>query len=117
MLVLTMGISLALCCLSPKREAILREDPALVWELSREVPGYLVVGKAWDALRVAVQPFDCHRRRARVPFPAASPVPRDPPADAETVLRLFLPRAEARVVEALAGRGAAECSSSPVRAA
>jgi len=58
MLVPTMGITLAICRLSPKREAMLREDPTLVWELSREVSGYLVVGKAWDALRVAVQPFD-----------------------------------------------------------
>jgi len=53
-----MGISLAICSLSEKREAMLREDPSLVWELSRDVPGYLEVGKAWDALRVAAQPFD-----------------------------------------------------------
>ena len=53
-----MGISLAICSLSEKREAMLREDPALVWDLSRDVPGYLEVGKAWDALRVAAQPFD-----------------------------------------------------------
>ncbi|MGZ3478333.1 MAG: hypothetical protein ACXVCJ_27795 [Polyangiales bacterium] len=44
--------------MSKKREAMLREDPSLVWELSREVPGYLAVGKAWDALRVAVTSFD-----------------------------------------------------------
>lgn len=53
-----MGISLAICSLSEKREAMLREDPSLVWDLSRDVPGYLEVGKAWDALRVAAQPFD-----------------------------------------------------------
>lgn len=53
-----MGISLAICSLSEKREAMLREDPGLVWDLSRDVPGYLEVGKAWDALRVAAQPFD-----------------------------------------------------------
>jgi len=53
-----MGISLVMCTLSQKREAMLRYDPTLVWELSREVSGYLAIGKAWDALRVAVSPFD-----------------------------------------------------------
>ena len=53
-----MGITLAICSLSKKRETILREDPSLVWDLSRDVPGYLDLGKAWDALRVGVKPFD-----------------------------------------------------------
>jgi len=34
-----------------------------------------------------VAPPTCHRRDDRVPFPAGSPVPRCPPAGAETVLR------------------------------
>jgi hypothetical protein len=53
-----MGITLSICTLSKKREAMLREDPSLVWELSRKVPGYLDMDKAWDALRVAVSAFD-----------------------------------------------------------
>lgn len=50
-----MGITLSICRLSKKREAMLREDPTLCWELTHEVPGFLAIGKAWDALRVAAQ--------------------------------------------------------------
>lgn len=53
-----MGITLSICTLSEKREAMLRDDPSLVWALDAKVPGFLGIGKAWDALRVAVKPFD-----------------------------------------------------------
>jgi hypothetical protein len=53
-----LGITLSVCTLSKKREAMLREDPSLVWELSSAVPGYFSLEKAWDALRLAVKPFD-----------------------------------------------------------
>lgn len=53
-----MGVTLSICRLSKKREAMLREDPSLCWELNHEVPGFLDVGKAWDALRLAAQEED-----------------------------------------------------------
>lgn len=50
-----MGISLSFCRLSKKRESMLLLDSTLCWELSSEVPGFLEVGKAWDALRLATE--------------------------------------------------------------
>jgi hypothetical protein len=50
----------------------------------------------------------CHRRPRRVPLSAGSPVPRDPPAGAEAVLRPTCRGPRARVVKALAGGGAPE---------
>ena len=51
----------------------------------------------------------CHRRPRRVPLSAGSPVPRDPPAGAEAVLRASCRGPRARVVKALADGGAPEC--------
>jgi hypothetical protein len=50
----------------------------------------------------------CHRRAPRVPLSAGSPVPRDPPADLDAVLRATCRGPRARVVKALADGGAPE---------
>jgi hypothetical protein len=56
-----MGMHLVICTLSPKRAALLEEDPELWTEIctSREpVPGLLRIGKAWEALAQIVAPWD-----------------------------------------------------------
>ena len=58
----------------------------------------------WKKRRVG-----CHRRAPRVPLSAGSPVSRDPPAGAETVLRATCRGSRARVVQAPASGGAPEC--------
>lgn len=56
-----MGMQLYLCRLSAKRQSLLQEDPDLVWEvIQSDAPGLLRVGKAWDALRHVVGPWDIH---------------------------------------------------------
>jgi transposase len=55
--------------------------------------------------------YVCHRQRRRVPLSAGSPVPRDPPGGAESVLRAPCRGPRAHVVKALAGGGAPECPS------
>jgi hypothetical protein len=51
----------------------------------------------------------CHRRARRVPGSPGSPVPRDPAADLDAVLRATCRGPRARVVKALADGGAPEC--------
>jgi hypothetical protein len=67
-----------------------------------------------DGLRVKEVFVGCRRRRRRVPLSAGSPVPRDPPGDAEAVLRPGQPRSRACVVDAL-GRYGAPGVRSPLR--
>jgi hypothetical protein len=57
----------------------------------------------------------CRHRRGRVPLSPESPVPRDPPAGAEAVLRDVLPRGEARVARALGMVALRSTVSSPLR--
>jgi hypothetical protein len=50
-----MGMSAVLCTLSPKRLALLQEEPEVLEELldsrhDSDIPGLLDLGKAWDAL-------------------------------------------------------------------
>ncbi len=55
-------MSLTMCRLSAKRLELLRDDPTLIRDVLRvsdqKVPGLLRVGKAWDALRHIVKPWD-----------------------------------------------------------
>src|SRR5688572_12624340 len=55
-------MQLMLCTLSAKRRELIESDEALVGDVlmsdPREVPGLHRVGKAWDALRRVVEPWD-----------------------------------------------------------
>ena len=51
-----MGMNALLCTLSPKRLALLRDDPEIFEELvassqdAEDIPGLLSLGEAWEAL-------------------------------------------------------------------